>query len=148
MGSSIDSCINVINSSYEYVVLPTDQVQDKYKSNGVIIGDVDYSIVFDSLLYVSYEWDNEPTVIGLYCRKNRLFAIQFNTTHEPDSIVSLYSQKYGETETLLPREVELSDSYSYYLYDRYNKDIYVETGEHLADTNIWTFKNAIISWSG
>lgn len=147
LGSSIDSCINVINSSYEYVVLPTDQVQDKYKSNGVIIGDVDYSIVFDSLLYVSYEWDNEPTVIGLYCRKNRLFAIQFNTTHEPDSIVSLYSQKYGETETLLPREVELSDSYSYYLYDRYNKDIYVETGEHLADTNIWTFKNAIISIS-
>ena len=147
LGSSIDSCINVINSSYEYAFLPTDQVQDKYKSNGIIIGDVDYSIVFDSLLYVSYEWDNEPTVIGLYCRKNRLFAIQFNTTHEPDSIVSLYSQKYGETETLLPREVELSDSYSYYLYDRYNKDIYVETGEHLADTNIWTFKNAIISIS-
>ena len=145
LGSSIDSCINVINSSYEYTVLPTNQVQDKYKSNGIIIGDVDYSTVFDSLLYVSYEWDNEPTVIGLYCRKNRLFAIQFNTTHDPDSIVSLYSQKYGETETLLPREVELSDSYSYYLYDRYDKAIYVETGEHLADTNIWTFKNAIIS---
>ena len=145
LGSSIDSCINVINSSYEYTILPADKVQDKYKSNGIIIGNVDYSTVFDSILYVSYEWDNEPTVIGLFCRKNRLFAIQFNTTHEPDSIVSLYSQKYGETETLLPREVELSYSYSYYLYDRYDRSIYVEPEEHLADTNIWTFKNAIIS---
>ena len=145
LGSSIDSCIKVINSSYEYSLLPVDKVPNEYKSYDITIGNVDYSAVFDSLLYVSSEWDNEPTVICLSGRKNRLLAIQFKTAHESDSIVSLYSQKYGETETLLPREVELSDSYSYYLYDRYDRNIYVEPGEHLTDTNIWTFKNAIIS---
>lgn len=145
LGSSIDSCIKVINSSYEYSLLPVDKVQDKYKSLSITIRDIDYSTVFDSLLYVSYEWDNVPTVIELYYRKNQLLSIQFQTTHESDSIVSLYSQKYGETETLLPREVELSDSYSYYLYDRYDRNIYAEPEEHLTDTNIWTFKNAIIS---
>lgn len=145
LGSSLDSCINVINSSYEYSILPADKVQDKYKSYSITIGDVDYSTVFDSLLYVSYEWDNEPTVIGLFCRKNKLLAIQFKTAHEIDSIVSLYSQKYGETETILPREVELSDPCIHYLFDRHDSPIYSEPGEQFADTNIWTFKNAIIS---
>ena len=145
LGSSLDSCINVINSSYEYSILPADKVHDKYKSYSITIGDVDYSTVFDSLLYVSYEWDNEPTVIGLFCRKNKLLAIQFKTAHEIDSIVSLYSQKYGETETFLPRVVELSDPCIHYFFDRHDSPIYSEPREEFADTNIWTFKNAIIS---
>ena len=115
LGSSIDSCIHVINSSYEYSLLPNDKAQDECKSYGITIGDVDYSTVFDSLLFVSSEWDNESTVIGLYCRQNRLLAIQFKTAHEPDSVVSLYSQKYGETETLLPQKGELLESYPHYL---------------------------------
>lgn len=145
LGSSIDSCIHIINSSHEYSLLSNDEAQDEYKSYGITIGDVDYSIVFDSLLYVSYEWDNEPTVIGLFCRKNKLLAIQFKTAHEIDSIVSLYSQKYGETETILSREVELSDPCIHYFFDRHDSPIYSEPREQFADTNIWTFKNAIIS---
>lgn len=144
LGSSIDSCIHIINSSYEYSLLPIDKVQNEYKSYDITIGNVDYSAVFDSLLYVSSEWDNEPTVICLCCRKNRLLAIQFKTAHESDSIVSLYSQKYGETETLLPREVELSNPYSYYFGDRLDRPIFVGPEEDFAETNIWSFKNAII----
>lgn len=144
LGSSIDSCIRIINSSYEYSLLSIEKVQSEYKSYGITIGDTDYSTVFDSLLFVSYEWDNEPTAIGLYCRKNKLLAIQFRTTHEPDSIISLYSQKYGETETLLPREVEFSDPYSYYLFDRLNRPVFVEPEEDYSDQNIWTFRNATI----
>ena len=144
LGSSIDSCIHVINSSYEYSFLPIDKVQDEYKSYDITIGNIDYSAVFDSLLFVSSEWDNEPTVICLCCRKDTLLAIQFKTAHESDSIVSLYSQKYGETETLLPRKVELSNPYSHYFYDRLERPIIVGPEEDFAETNIWSFKNAII----
>lgn len=145
LGSSIDSCIHIINSSYEYSLLPDDKAQNEFKSYGVLIGNNDYSTVYDSLLFVSSEWDNKPTIIALYCRKNRLLAIQFKTAHELDSIVFLYSQKYGESENLLPREVELFDPYIHFFYDRIDRPIYVEPTEHLGETNIWTFKNAIIS---
>lgn len=144
LGSSIDSCIQVINSSYEYSLLSNDKVKDMQKAYSIAIEDVDYSTVFDSLLYVSYEWDNEPTIIGLYCRQNRLLAIQFQTTHELDSLVSMFTQKYGETEILLPRKDELSDSYSYFLYERYDALSFVEPIDNVANKNMWTFKNSLI----
>lgn len=144
LGSSIDSCIQVINSSYEYSLLSNDKVKDMQKAYSIAIEDVDYSTVFDSLLYVSYEWDNEPTIIGLYCRQNRLLAIQFQTTHELDSLVSMFTQKYGETEILLPRKDELSDSYSYFLYERYDAPSFVEPIDNVANKNMWTFKNSLI----
>jgi len=41
----IDSCIHIINSSYDYSLLPNGKAQDEYKSYGITIGDVDYSTV-------------------------------------------------------------------------------------------------------
>lgn len=143
LGSSLDSCSLVINSSYEYALLQKDKVPYKYELDDIKIMGIDYSSIYDSLQYVSYEWDNEHIYIGLYFRKNRLLAIQFKTNHASDSIVSLYTHKYGESESLMPRKEELDNSYAYYVYDRvYMQNMEVE--EYVAAENIWTYINALI----
>ena len=92
---------------------------------------------------VTTDWDNELVYLYLYSNNNRIIAIEMKTDHKTDSLVSIYSNKYGEAE-------HISDlDYSKYKYIKRHaneNDLDSLFGESVVYT--WTFKNAIVQISG
>lgn len=136
LGSSLDSCVTIAKSTSDYRVLKETETPHYVRDFKISIADVDYSSIIDTTLYVSTIWDNVLTNVSLSFFEKKLVGISFVTDIDGDSLISMYSKKYGEPEYKLVKK----DKTSYY-YD--NIDEYLEN-QLIPREYYWTFLNGII----
>ena len=132
--TDIDTCIKIIDSSpnYSLVSIRRKEISTSGYNSGpsLRVNERYYSDFVDSSLIVVTNWDNHEAKLELFSYKKKLIAIELNVEHHIDSLVSLYSMKYGEPEE--------------YYNNEYNK--FEFSTNHRC--YLWTFKNGIIQISG
>lgn len=125
LGDSLTLCSQIINHNHGY---SSYKSHERLKLNGL-----DYSEFVDTVLFAETDWDNEKTWLHLYFHDNELIAIEALNNHSLDSLLSLYSKKYGNPESIPHRM---------YIYE---KDNDIETfGKDNLMNYMWTFSNGII----
>lgn len=138
LGGNFKEAVKLIrNKKSQYQLDPDDSSQPLY------LNEINYTPIVDDAVSVTTDWDNELVYLYLYSNNNRIIAIEMKTDHKTDSLVSIYSNKYGEAE-------HISDlDYSKYKYIKRHaneNDLDSLFGESVVYT--WTFKNAIVQISG
>lgn len=125
MGQSLEQCSAIIHDTSQYI----ERNNPSLSSNELMIDSICYNEVVDTLLSATTEWDNKDATLFLYFNEKKLIGIRFAVNQEIDSLVSIYSKKYGEPEhfPLNPK----SQSLEAIAVDR-------ET------TYTWTYKNGTI----
>lgn len=125
LGDSLRLCSQIINHNHGY---SSYKSHERLKLNGL-----DYSEFIDTVLFAETDWDNEKTWLHLYFHDKELIAIEVLNNHSLDSLLSLYSKKYGNPERIPHRM---------YIYEKDN-DIETYEKENL-ENYMWTFSNGII----
>ena len=136
LGSSLDSCINVADSSPDYKILKETEIPYSARDCKINIAGIDYSSITDTTLYVSTIWDNDSTNVCLNFLEKRLVGITFVTHLNGDSLLSIYSKKYAKPEYEL--EKHNKTGYYYGNIDEYLKDQLIPREYY------WTYANGII----
>ena len=137
LGSHIDSCINSIRNSPKYTIVNKKETIEGDQLTGLTVNDNNYAILSDNVKYIETRWDNQQIMINLYCLEDSVVGISFKTSIEIDSLLSLFSQKYGSPEFKLKEIEDNTHSlkrYSMYMYGNYLTP----------NTYLWTFRNSII----
>ncbi len=136
LGSSIDSCVSVAESEPEYKILKETEIPYSIKDCKIDIDGDDYSSIIDTTLFVSTIWDNNSTDVCLSFHEKSLVGITFVTDLDGDSLLSIYSKKYGKPEYELKKENKTDyycDNIDEYLEDLLTPRVY-----------FWTYANGII----
>lgn len=136
LGTSLDSCIIKINSSEEYNFLKDIEIPYDEKEKSLHVNEVSYKSVIDSIVYLSMIWDNKNVVVHLYFNSKRLMGLSYSTVNVKDSIVMLYTKKYGEPEYKLKKfDIDSYEILPFTFDEKY----------HLTpDVYNWTYKNCLI----
>lgn len=131
LGSSIDSCLAVVDDSPNSSL---ESVKHRKLSSSIYesapflrVNENDFSAFIDSSLVVKTRWDNNNVELELYSHEGKLVAIELDVEHPMDSLIHIYSMKYGEPEEYMNGKNTLLFSYRNY---------------------IWTFKSGIIQIKG
>ena len=130
LGSSIDSCLAIVDDSPNYSL---ESVKHRNLSGRIYesapflhVNENDFSVFIDSSLVVRTRWDNNNVELELYSHEGKLVAIEMNVDHPMDSLIYIYSMKYGVPE-----------------------EYFVEKKMLLNYRNcMWTFKNGLILLDG
>lgn len=129
LGGSLRNAMLFINNSYDYLAPMS-------ASHHLYVNQIDFESIVDTAIYVSTNWDNEQVDLYLYSNKNKIIAIEMRTNHDIDSLLSIYSDKYG------PPEYVPHIDYSEY---KYRQDSLIEDAPSISKTEYqWTFKNALL----
>lgn len=131
LGSSIDSCQAIVDDSPNYSL---ESVKRRKMSSSIYdsapflrVNENDFSVFIDSSLVVRTRWDNNNVDLELYSHEGKLVAIELDVKHPMDSLIHIYSMKYGEPEEYMNGKNSLLFSYRNYT---------------------WTFKSGIIQIKG
>ena len=140
LGSSIDSCTNIITKSYKYQYSNEDQFFDRIRfseSKGIpslCVNGQYYTEFVDSVIECSSVLDNFPILVKLYSNKNKVFAIEYLTHQDIGNLKDSYKSKYGQYEffTNMAKEFFKQKAVTYFNFnDRY----------------YWIYKNCLIELS-
>ena len=140
LGSSIDSCTNIISKSYKYQYSNEDQFFDHIRfseSKGIpslCVNGQYYTEFVDSVIECSSVLDNFPILVKLYSNKNKVFAIEYLTHQDIGDLKDSYKSKYGQYEffTNMAKEFFKQKAVTYFNFnDRY----------------YWIYKNCLIELS-
>lgn len=142
LGDSYSSCIDKIPE--------TDEFSTDSKSLLTIDG-IDYFSMTDSVVKIKSQWNNENVEIELYFNNSNLFAISFEPHNtRADSIVSIYTEKYGEPEYHLLTYYEMyghsNDKKTFYRNMAGRDYLVTPTYKSFNPSDyFWTFKNSLIN---
>lgn len=126
VGSDLDSCVQMANSSSEYYKLSGEESINY--NIGILESEDEYSALFDSTIYIRTKWYSDSVYVALCSLKGKIMAIDVSTGgFNQDSILTLFSSKYGKPEYERTKD-EVLYKY-YYMYD---------------ESWQWTFQNGII----
>lgn len=105
LGSSIDSCNNIISKSQKYRYSTEDEffgrirfIKPNERSYSLHVKGLYYSDYIDSVIECSSTLDNFPILIKLYTHKTKVFAIEYLTHQNLEILKESYSSKYGRYE--------------------------------------------------
>lgn len=127
MGQGFEQCNAIITDIPEYT-----KIEDSYlKDDLFTIDSIDYIQVVDTTLCATTEWDNTKTTTYLFFNNKKLIGIRLELVYELDSLVSLYSKKYGKPE-YIPIEKDSNQDLPYWSESQSEKTFY------------WTYKNGIV----
>lgn len=137
LGESYSACISKIKKEDSFSV---------YSDRGIdhlIMNQKDYISIVDSIVNLRTDWNNEKITIYMYFSNQRLVAIEFSPEEtNSDSLLSVYTSKYGEPESYLskyvPSEYEGSKS------DYYSIAYSIMDDKLVPDQYYWTYKNSIL----
>lgn len=137
LGDSYSTCISKIKKKDIFSV---HKDRDLYH---LIMNDKDYISIVDSIIELRTDWNNEVITIYMYFSNRQLSALEFSPEKTSgDSILSVYTHKYGEPESYLynfvPSEYDVSKS-DYYSIAYSMMDDNLVPGQFY-----WTYKNSII----
>ena len=127
LGQDFEQCNAIINDTPSYIA--NENSTPSY--NPLMIDSINYTSVVDTTLCATTEWDNKETTVYLFFNNKKLIGIRLAINHELDSLVSMYSAKYGKPEHIPVRKDKYQTS-SISFEDRVN------------DTYCWTYKNGIV----
>ena len=150
--SDLEEIINrdssfILNGIYEN----NDNIKGRFTSDklNIIINSINYRTVVDYVVSVKTIWDNKNVLVDVYFSKDSVVAIKIDDIIDSsydrmqiDSILSLYSKKYGE-----PECYSFSPSTRNYIIEREIKKKTVNKEELVKKLIIrycWSFMNGAI----
>ena len=137
LGDSFSSCVSKIKNEDNYSIFK-DRGIDHLEMN-----EKDYINIVDSIIQLRTDWNNEIITLYMYFSNQRLVAIEFSPEKtNSDSLLSVYTSKYGEPESYrykyVPSEYEGSKS------DYYSIAYSIMDDKLVPDQYYWTYKNSIL----
>ena len=137
LGDSFSSCVSKIKNEDNYSIFK-DRGIDQLEMN-----EKDYINIVDSIIELRTDWNNEIITLYMYFSNQRLVAIEFSPEKtNSDSLLSVYTSKYGEPESYrykyVPSEYEGSKS------DYYSIAYSIMDDKLVPDQYYWTYKNSIL----
>lgn len=100
LGDSFSSCVSKIKNEDNYSIFK-DRGIDHLEMN-----EKDYINIVDSIIQLRTDWNNEKITLYMYFSNQRLVAIEFSPEKtNSDSLLSVYTSKYGEPESYLYKYV-------------------------------------------
>lgn len=133
LGDSINHCFALLQGNSIHSIQRGHYLNEDLKHKKLIVNNLDYSVFIDTVLYADSEWDNERINLHLFFHDQRLMAIEMINRHELDSLLEIYSRKYGEPECVPQRLYEYQSEYDIVNYGNADHKEY-----------LWTFLNGII----
>ena len=110
-----------------------------------------YISLVDSIISLDTQWNNEIITIELFFVKNKLAALRYSPLQtKGDSILSIYTAKYGEPEYELKKYVYSKDGYPKTMpaensVEKFNiSSGNIDKDELYPDSYYWTYKNCLI----
>lgn len=139
LGSGYEECLSIIKSKQDYS-LSSKSYRESYYN--LTINDTDYNSIVDKYITFKTNWNNEEITIVLFFSHAKLLAIILNPQiTDGNSIVTMYTDKYGVPEYYLS-DYMLSNDY-YVEYKLKNEGIEGIKEVILKPSNYyWTFKNS------
>ncbi len=130
LGAEYSKCAAIVNANNDYTKL------DSYLPSEIRVKGIDYRSIIDQNLRFQTNWNNEQLVINLYFAHQQLIQLEFSPEHtNGDSIIAIYSDKYGEPEYhLQPLRKDIPAVDIMYLRDSYLS----------FDTCYWTYNNCML----
>ena len=137
LGQDFKQSLAILNDVKDYKSVETGNMDNL--SYGLIMDSLRYDPIINRVARANTLWDNDEAKIYLFSNNDKLVAIEITTKHDIDSIVAIYSEKYGEPEY----EPEMEVSFPYYYDSDYNiTNPYESTSE--SHNYSWTFMNSQI----
>ena len=137
LGQDFKQSLAILNDVKDYKSVETGNMDNL--SYGLIMDSLRYDPIINRVARANTLWDNDEAKIYLFSNNDKLVAIEMTTKHDIDSIVAIYSEKYGEPEY----EPEMEVSFPYYYDSDYNiTNPYESTSE--SHNYSWTFMNSQI----
>ena len=97
-------------------------------SEGLFIHNDNYITIVDSIISLNTQWNNEDITLELFFVKDNLAALRYSPSiTNGDSILSIYTTKYGEPE-----------------YGLKKIEYYLDKDKLYPDSYYWTYKNSLI----
>lgn len=137
LGTQIDSCVSVAERLQGSEIVSKSSLYRKLE-----VKDVDYSSLVDTTLYVSTQWDNNDIVVLLHFMGKKLIGVSYNVNIEKDSLISMFTSKYGSPEFHISKIEKLDKDY----YLNYYSEMFLKK-EPSPNDYYWTFLNGIIQIS-
>lgn len=137
MGMDFSECLKIISSKKDYIF---EQNMKKSPDKNLCVNGVEYESIVDNNLELSTEWDNDSINIELFFSHQKLIALSFTPYKiNGDSIISIYTQKYGEPEYHLQEFGEADElRLKYYGFESIKEDVLTPSEYY------WTFKNYLL----
>lgn len=126
LGQDFKQCCAIAQDTSNYTI-----EEDSYPQYSKLkIDSIDYSSVVDTVLYLATDWDNQRTSVKLFFNNNKLIGMRIELEYNLDSLVAMYSRKYGKAEHI-PKKKDQPHTVNY-------------LDENAKENFSWTFNNAII----
>ncbi len=141
LGDSYKATLSKINKTDEYSVSTVSSGDELY------ISDQNYISIVDSIIHLKTDWNNEKVSIELFFSCQQLIALRFSPRKtDGDSILSIYTAKYGDPEYHLSKYVYAKDCG---LENNYENDYKLSLGNEMMDqlyptSYYWTYKNTLL----
>ena len=120
-------------------------------SESLYIHNDNYITIVDSIISLNTQWNNEKITLEMFFVKDKLAALRYSPLQtQGDSIVSIYTAKYGEPEYELKKYVYITDDYPRYMPAENSEEEYIFSSGNLdkddlyPDSYYWTYKNSLI----
>ncbi len=154
LDDSFTKTISTIENNGQYTLLEQSSIRED-----LYIHKENYISIVDTILSINSLWNNEIINIELFFVKDKLEAIRYSPNKtDADSIINIYSSKYGEPEYKLKKYIYWDEQSKVKfqiaeeeLYEEdYEKDSFEYAYGRIDKENIhpetyyWTYKNSII----
>lgn len=125
-------------------------------NESLFIHEDNYISIIDSIITLKTQWNNETITLELFFVKDILSALRYSPLQtKGDSIISIYTSKYGEPEFELKKYVYAKDEYpksipvedidDKYIYEKcIYGSVNLDKDELYPDSYYWTYKNNLI----
>jgi len=141
LGDSFNTILSKISKSEKCSISSLPSEEELY------INENNYISIVDSIIHLETDWNNEKVSIEMFFSNQQLIALVFSPKNtDGDSILSIYSAKYGEPEYQLSKYIYAKDynPKDYYEYN-YKLSLGNEEIEQLYPSSYyWTYKNNLI----
>lgn len=144
LGDNLSTCLSIIDKSAEYSIADIS-----FNYSDLCVNEEDYQSIADTIVNVNSIWNNEEISIRLFFNDNKLFAIKYRTElTSVDSILSIYTKKYGEPEYTLKEYSEPTYDEEMYIVNNiyYEEDGHKWIMEELLTPHkyYWTYKKSLL----
>lgn len=139
LGQDFKQSLAILNDVKDYKSVETGNMDNL--SYGLIMDSLRYDPIINRVARANTLWDNDEAKIYLFSNNDKLVAIELTTKHYIDSVVAIYSKKYGEPEY----EPKMEVSYPYYYGIEYSvQDPFEPISVSESHNYSWTFMNSQI----
>lgn len=133
LGQDFKQSLAILNDVKDYKSVKTGNMDDL--SYGLIMDSLRYDPIINRVARANTLWDNDEVKIYLFSNNDKLVAIEMITNHDIDSVVAIYSEKYGVPE-YEPRIFEPTSESHNYSWTFMNSQIRVSSSSTYSDTHV------------